>query len=233
MTQGGDFVKRDGSFGESIYGEKFPGILYGKFLVMPDQRINDNMRIHGRSVTARKSMDNVHFIFTTFIGIILGFLVGLSFITFSPSQEQKSSSIPAPRTLNLKAYVNESKSNLTIATKLNDTTKMILDTSKLRGAERLPPTLAETKSDLYLRRLWGDPNEDLEMKQRYLVTFTVGSAQKRNVDAAVKKFLGNFSILLFHYDGRVNEWDQFEWSKRAIHVSVPKQTKLRQRIPIF
>ncbi|XP_047321521.1 uncharacterized protein LOC124925529 isoform X7 [Impatiens glandulifera] len=195
MTQGGDFVKRDGSFGESIYGEKFPGILYGKFLVMPDQRINDNMRIHGRSVTARKSMDNVHFIFTTFIGIILGFLVGLSFITFSPSQldflahikEQKSSSIPAPRTLNLKAYVNESKSNLTIATKLNDTTKMILDTSKLRGAERLPPTLAETKSDLYLRRLWGDPNEDLEMKQRYLVTFTVGSAQKRNVDAAVKK----------------------------------------------
>ncbi|XP_047339233.1 peptidyl-prolyl cis-trans isomerase CYP95-like [Impatiens glandulifera] len=26
MTQGGDFVKRDGSFGESIYGEKFPGI---------------------------------------------------------------------------------------------------------------------------------------------------------------------------------------------------------------
>ncbi|XP_047324536.1 phenylalanine--tRNA ligase alpha subunit, cytoplasmic-like [Impatiens glandulifera] len=47
------------------------------------------MRIHGHSVTARKSMDNVHFIFTTFIGIILGFLVGLSFITFSPSQDIK------------------------------------------------------------------------------------------------------------------------------------------------
>lgn len=35
----------------------------------------------------------------------------------------------------------------------------------------------------------------------------------------------NFMILLFHYDGRVNEWGEFEWSKSAIHVSVLKQTK--------
>jgi hypothetical protein len=31
--------------------------------------------------------------------------------------------------------------------------------------------------------------------------------------------------MLFHYDGRTTEWDEFEWSKRAIHVSVMKQTK--------
>jgi len=31
--------------------------------------------------------------------------------------------------------------------------------------------------------------------------------------------------MLFHYDGRTTEWDEFEWSKRAIHVSVRKQTK--------
>ncbi|KAH1257554.1 hypothetical protein GmHk_03G007493 [Glycine max] len=38
-------------------------------------------------------------------------------------------------------------------------------------------------------------------------------------------FLGNFTILLFHYDGRTTEWDEFEWSKQAIHMSVRKQTK--------
>lgn len=32
-------------------------------------------------------------------------------------------------------------------------------------------------------------------------------------------------IMLFHYDGRVSEWDEYEWSKTAIHVSIKKQTK--------
>ena len=41
----------------------------------------------------------------------------------------------------------------------------------------------------------------------------------------LSQFSENFTILLFHYDGRVAEWDEFEWSKRAIHVSVRKQTK--------
>ncbi|KAK4367418.1 hypothetical protein RND71_011210 [Anisodus tanguticus] len=31
--------------------------------------------------------------------------------------------------------------------------------------------------------------------------------------------------MLFHYDGRTSEWDDLEWSARAIHVSIPKQTK--------
>jgi hypothetical protein len=39
------------------------------------------------------------------------------------------------------------------------------------------------------------------------------------------QFSNDFAILLFHYDGRVTEWDEFEWSKRAIHVSVWKQAK--------
>ena len=85
------------------------------------------------------------------------------------------------------------------------------------------------------------------------MTFTVGYDMKKNIDAAVKKvflsllalsvwlwllmrrvwlkkylleqFSENFTILLFHYDGRANEWDEFEWSKKAIHVSARKQTK--------
>ena len=39
------------------------------------------------------------------------------------------------------------------------------------------------------------------------------------------QFSENFTIMLFHYDDRITEWDEFEWSKRAIHVSVRKQTK--------
>ena len=100
--------------------------------------------------------------------------------------------------------------------------------------------------------LWRWHLQDLTIKPRYLVTFTVGFDQKRNIDAALKKvgplwllvksvysfhlppslklklhlqFSENFTIVLFHYDGRTSEWEEFEWSKRAIHVSVPKQTK--------
>nr|GMD24635.1 uncharacterized protein LOC106776181 isoform X1 [Ipomoea batatas] len=62
-----------------------------------------------------------------------------------------------------------------------------------------------------------DPPKDLTNRPKYLVAFTVGYNQKDNIDAAVKKFSDNFTILLFHYDGRTSEWDEFEWSKRAIH----------------
>lgn len=101
----------------------------------------------------------------------------------------------------------------------------ILVQSNPRGAERLPPGIVASTSDFYLRRLWGLPKEDLTIKPKYLVTFTVGIDMRENIDAAVKKFSDNFTILLFHYDGKTSEWDQFEWSKRAIHVSARKQTK--------
>lgn len=103
--------------------------------------------------------------------------------------------------------------------------KLIWEPTNPRGAERLPPGIIEATSDFFLRRLWGIPNEDLTIKPKYLVTFTVGYDQKKNIDAAVKKFSENFTVVLFHYDGRTTEWNEFEWSKRAIHVSAPKQTK--------
>ncbi|XP_047332937.1 uncharacterized protein LOC124936479 [Impatiens glandulifera] len=194
--------------------------------MMSDKRFFDKMGSHGRSLMARNPVDNMQFVLTTFIGIILGFLVGLSFLTFSPSQLRFLSNIKDQNSTILEQMPsNETKGNLTSALKQNYTTEIWV-ASNPPGAERLPPTIVESKSDLYLRRLWGEPSEDLDgVKQRYLVAFTVGSAQKKNVDAAVKKFSENFTIVLFHYDGRVNEWDEFDWSKHAIHVSVPKQTK--------
>ncbi|CAI0397887.1 unnamed protein product [Linum tenue] len=94
-----------------------------------------------------------------------------------------------------------------------------------RGAESLPPGIVEAETDLYLRRLWGEPSEDLKKKPKYLVSFTVGWNQRHNIDAAVRKFSDEFTIVLFHYDGRATEWDVFEWSKTAIHISVKRQTK--------
>ncbi|KAI3689957.1 hypothetical protein L2E82_47928 [Cichorium intybus] len=94
-----------------------------------------------------------------------------------------------------------------------------------RGAERLPQAILASESDLYPRRLYGQPSEDLKSKPNYLLTFTVGYNQRYNIDKAVKKFSDNFTILLFHYDGRTIEWHEFEWSKRAFHISVAKQKK--------
>jgi hypothetical protein len=31
--------------------------------------------------------------------------------------------------------------------------------------------------------------------------------------------------MLFHYDENVDTWNEFEWSRKAIHVSALKQTK--------
>ncbi|KAI3985850.1 hypothetical protein MKX01_026636 [Papaver californicum] len=52
-------------------------------------------------------------------------------------------------------------------------------------------TIEEKSRDLPTNscKLWGDPNEDLPTKPRYLVTFTVGIGQTKNIGAAVKKIL--------------------------------------------
>lgn len=188
----------------------------------------------GRSMLTRKSNESMRIIISTVIGIVLGYLIGISFPTVSITKLHFPSSIVS--------YIEDRNSGLTTQTLLNhawdsanrnrnnstsntdDTPKIYVPTNP-RGAERLPPCIVVPESDFYLRRLWGNPDEDLIVQQKYLVTFTVGYEQKNNIDAAVKKFSENFTILLFHYDGRTTEWDEFEWSKRAIHVSARKQTK--------
>ncbi|KAL0351055.1 UNVERIFIED_CONTAM: hypothetical protein Sradi_4254700 [Sesamum radiatum] len=132
--------------------------------------------------------------------------------------EDKHSGLSTQALLNIWSHLRGRR-----ARKSNDTGIWV--PTNPRGAERLPPGIIVPETDFYSRRLWGLPGEDLIIKPRYLFTFTVGYEQKNNIDAAVKKLTENFTILLFHYDGRTSEWDEFEWSKRAIHVSVRKQTK--------
>ncbi|XP_056685783.1 uncharacterized protein [Spinacia oleracea] len=173
---------------------------------------------------SRKPNDSLRLILTTFIGIIIGFIVGVCISLFSVSKiNPVMNCLPlAIRPFSVQQLSDGVKQNQV----LNDTTKIPKwIQSHPRGAERLPPGIVASTSDLYLRRLWGLPSEDLKSKPKYLVTFTVGIDMRENIDKAVKKFSENFTILLFHYDGKTTEWDQFEWSKRAIHVSARKQAK--------
>ncbi|MFS7958866.1 hypothetical protein Hanom_Chr08g00683831 [Helianthus anomalus] len=170
---------------------------------------------------------------TITVSIVFGFFIGVSFPDISspklklvPSMDtylgDKNSGRSTQTILNA---ISVSRDNVSSkAPKLDDPSQIFVSTNP-RGAERLPPAIIAAESDLYPRRLYGRPSEDLIFKPKYLVTFTVGYNQKDNIDQAVKKFSDNFTILLFHYDGRTTEWDEFEWSKRAIHISVLKQTK--------
>ncbi|MED6168257.1 hypothetical protein PIB30_010319 [Stylosanthes scabra] len=153
-----------------------------------------------------------------FVGTALGLIVGVSLPTMSVTK------------LNLPSCIQEKYTETISSSSSQD--QLPSDPSKIwvptnpRGAERLAPGIVKAKSDFFLRKLWGRPSEDFNSTPpKYLVTFTVGYEQRMNIDAAVKKFSENFTIVLFHYDGRTTEWDEFEWSKRAIHVSVHKQTK--------
>ncbi|KAI4384154.1 hypothetical protein MLD38_002342 [Melastoma candidum] len=170
---------------------------------------------------SRRPMSIVTLLFS---GVILGFVAGLSFPALFFSKLAYSSSFPVAPDASL---VTSPPSIITTpppAHPRKDASQIWVPTNP-RGAESLPPGILAAESDLYQRRLWGDPKEDLTSRPRYLVAFTVGYRQGDNINAAIKKFSGNFTIILFHYDGQITKWDKFAWSKQAIHISVPKQTK--------
>lgn len=176
-----------------------------------------NLSLAGYGTMSKKPNDILRLLVASFIGVVFGFLVGVSVSLFSPSKLNPVNYI-VPTIARLSG--DGPSQNQT----LNNVPRIWVQ-SNPTGAEKLPPGIVQSASDFYLHRLWGDPEEDLPHKPKYLVTFTVGYDLRDNIDAAVKKFSEDFTILLFHYDGRTTEWDQFEWSKRAIHVSARKQTK--------
>ncbi|KAL4304458.1 hypothetical protein GQ457_10G015160 [Hibiscus cannabinus] len=81
--------------------------------------------------------------------------------------------------------------------------------------------------DLYENNEWSTPNDVKENTSTSLLAVAVGIKQKDLVDKLVMKFLSNngFVVMLFHYDGIVDEWKQFEWCDKVIHVSARNQTK--------
>ncbi|KAL6516684.1 hypothetical protein OROGR_019989 [Orobanche gracilis] len=181
-----------------------------------------------RSAAVKRSNDSARLILTAIIGMMFGYLIGISFPSVSLSKINLPSSLISSFDIafNDGHHTSDGRSfPENLGSGSTPVTPKIYVPTNPRGAESLPPGIVVSESDLYLRRLWGEPSEDLKKKPKYLVTFTVGLNQRKNVNAAVKKFSEDFQIMLFHYDGRTTEWDQFEWSQRAIHISVRKQTK--------
>ncbi|XP_073023239.1 uncharacterized protein [Primulina eburnea] len=181
-----------------------------------------------RSGVFKKPSGSARLVITTILGTMFGYFIGVSFPSVSLSKINLPSSVRSSLDV---AYIDDHQNSASRSLPENvgsggtpSTPKIFVPTNP-RGAESLAPGIVVSESDFYLRRLWGEPSEDLKMKPKYLVIFTVGLDQKNNVDAAVKKFTEDFQIMLFHYDGHTSEWDQFEWSQRAVHVSVRKQTK--------
>ncbi|XP_068488720.1 uncharacterized protein [Phaseolus vulgaris] len=81
-----------------------------------------------------------------------------------------------------------------------------------------------------MRPLWSiSMTKTIEKEQNLstnLFAMAVGITQKDLVNKMVKKFLAsNFVVMLFHYDGIVDEWNEFEWSNHVIHVAVANQSK--------
>ncbi|XP_019175605.1 PREDICTED: uncharacterized protein LOC109170929 isoform X2 [Ipomoea nil] len=189
------------------------------------------MGIIHRSGTLKKTNDSARLIITTIMGMVFGYFIGISFPFVSLTKINLPSSLIS--TIDV-AFGDDRHRHTSYSARsfpenlgsgsIPVTPKIYVPTNP-HGAESLPPGIVVAESDFYMRRLWGEPSEDLRRKPKYLVTFTVGLEQKNNIDAAVKKFSEDFQIMLFHYDGRTSEWDQFEWSRRAVHVSARKQTK--------
>ncbi|CAN6223152.1 unnamed protein product [Urochloa humidicola] len=112
-----------------------------------------------------------------------------------------------------------------------------------RRRRPLPRGLAHEKANLEMEpSLAGDPEWRMKQQQQHeaaapaaavalkpksLLAVPVGIKNKAVVNKLVSKFLaaGDFTVMLFHYDGAVEQWGDMEWSERAVHVAAKKQTK--------
>ncbi|PKI55479.1 hypothetical protein CRG98_024091 [Punica granatum] len=73
--------------------------------------------------------------------------------------------------------------------------------------------------------LWNSSKKNITSPANLFV-MAVGIKQKYLVNKMVVKFVASgFAIMLFHYDGAVDEWKDFEWHSQVIHVSATSQTK--------
>lgn len=107
---------------------------------------------------------------------------------------------------------------------LRSRSKKCKEPCKPSGTEALPKGIVSSTSDLEMRPLWGSPIK--KKSNMNLLAMAVGKKQKENVNTIVRKFLvSNFVLMLFHYDGNVDDWRDLEWSAHALHVAAANQTK--------
>ncbi|CAM0874935.1 unnamed protein product [Alopecurus aequalis] len=97
------------------------------------------------------------------------------------------------------------------------------------GGEALPRGIVHGTSNLEMVAMVGDPEQQhgTRPSSKSLLAIPVGIKNKAAVDKLVSKFPADrFTLMLFHYDGAgEGQWDDLEWSRRAVHVSARGQTK--------
>ncbi|XP_048335819.2 uncharacterized protein LOC107408523 isoform X2 [Ziziphus jujuba] len=95
------------------------------------------------------------------------------------------------------------------------------------GTAALPKGIVAKTSNLEMQPLWGSTVKNKSSKSsKSLLAIAAGIKQKEVVNQIVKKFSSSdFVVMLFHYDGHMDEWRDLAWSDRAIHVSAVNQTK--------
>ncbi|PPD84060.1 hypothetical protein GOBAR_DD19008 [Gossypium barbadense] len=133
------------------------------------------MGIFTRSVVSRKPNESMRLFVTAFVGVVFGFLIGLCFPKLSLTKFSLSASILTAIDFKYTEYTKLGPSSSTRVShpvgnngsSANVTLKKIWVPSNPRGAERLPPGIVRAESDLYLRRLWGKPSEDLTSKPKW------------------------------------------------------------------
>ncbi|CAN8325156.1 unnamed protein product [Cochlearia groenlandica] len=100
------------------------------------------------------------------------------------------------------------------------------------GTQALPRGIIAKTSNLETQHLWNYNDTKKVVKatntngSKSLLAMAVGIKQKELVNKVIQKFPPrDFVVMLFHYDGVVEEWKQYQWNKYAIHVFVMNQTK--------
>ncbi|KAM0863654.1 hypothetical protein ACQ4PT_032307 [Festuca glaucescens] len=97
------------------------------------------------------------------------------------------------------------------------------------GGEALPRGIVHGTSNLEMVSMVGDPEKQNggRLPSKSLLAIPVGIKNKAAVDKLVSKFPADrFTLMVFHYDGAGDDqWDDLEWSRRAVHVSARGQTK--------
>ncbi|XP_010434520.1 PREDICTED: uncharacterized protein LOC104718463 [Camelina sativa] len=107
-------------------------------------------------------------------------------------------------------------------------TSMCENSNKPLGTEALPQGIIERTSNLETQHLWNydDTKKRSPNRSMSLLAMAVGIKQKELVNKVIQKFPPqDFAVMLFHYDGVVDDWKQYPWNEHAIHVSVMNQTK--------
>lgn len=93
-------------------------------------------------------------------------------------------------------------------------------------SEPLPRGIVQGESNLEMVSMVGDPEHGRQKASRSLLAIPVGIKNKAAVDKLVSKFPAEeFALMLFHYDGAVEQWGDLEWHGRAVHVAAAGQTK--------